>query len=46
MLPKKRFKFNVTCEKLYGGEIFQSSDISAKHVALGSAFKSPKKDDP
>ena len=25
-------------EKLYGGEIFQSFDISAKHVTLGSAF--------
>ena len=38
MLTKKRSKFNVSCEKLYGGEIFQSSNISAKHVALGSAF--------
>ena len=45
MLTKQRFKFNVTCEKLYDGESFQSSDISAKHVALGSAFRSQKKHD-
>ena len=38
MLTRKRFKFNATCERLYGGEIFQSSDVSAKLVALGSAF--------
>ena len=43
MLTKKRFTLNDTCEKFYGGEIFQSSDISAKHVALGFAFLSQKK---
>ena len=43
MLARKRFKFNATCERLYGGEIFQSSDVSAKLVALGSAFWSSKK---
>ena len=36
--PKKRFKSNVVCTKLYGGEIFQSFDISAKHLPLRSAF--------
>ena len=30
--------FNATWERLYGGEIVQSSDISAKLVVLGSAF--------
>ena len=35
--------FSATCERLYGGEIVQSSDISAKLVALGSAVWSSKK---
>ena len=38
MLTRKRFKFNATCERLSGGEIFENSDVSAKLVALGSAF--------
>ena len=35
----------LTCERLYGGEIVQSSDVSAKLVALGSAFDLQKKHD-
>ena len=38
MLTKQRSKSNVTCKKLYGGENFQSSVISAKHLPLRSAF--------
>ena len=46
MPTKKRSKFNVTCTKLYEGEIFQSSDISAKHssIPLCSAFWFSKKE--
>ena len=45
MLTRKRFKFTATCERLYGEEIVQSSDVSAKLVALAQLFDLQKKHD-